>query len=471
MSPGPLAALAGRPDSAPVLAWPGGEIRAGELLARVEELAAAMRADAHSPGPIAVVSPRRLDLLLGVLAALRLGRPALPLDPSRADFEACLEQCAVTVVLRPSASAPSRIERLPLPVVPSPVGDPPALLVPTSGTGGATRIAMLPASRLDAHVAASARHLPPLEQGARWLVCLPVTSIGALAALWRCLSAGSCFVFLEEFDAEAARALMAGGVSHVSVVPAMIAALAEATAMPAPRGLRCLLSGGGALSSATAGIALARGWPLWNAWGMTETASHVAAGPVDAGWLEGVGGRPLPGVELGCEPGGRVSIAGPMLMSGYANPALMPGIGLEPDGRFLSGDLGERLEDGSLRLLGRADDVIVSGGINIHPEIVEEALSHCAGAGEVGVLGRPDPRWGQCIVAVYTGPANPAALAACAEALLPAALRPREFLRVARLPRNPMGKLLRRQLAAAIAQDGATGAPDADVPQDSGPDL
>jgi O-succinylbenzoic acid--CoA ligase len=321
-----------------------------------------------------------------------------------------------------------------------------ALLVPTSGTSGPAQVAMLSARAMDAHVAASAQVLPPLEPGARWLVCLPMNSIGALAALWRTLTAGASLALLERFDPEAARRMMAEGASHVSVVPAMLQALAECRA-PAPRGLRCLFSGGGPLPAQAAGLARAEGWPLWTGWGMTETASHVAAGPVDADWREGIVGRPLPGVDLEIEPAsGRLVVAGPMLMSGYARPGLEPGAGLEADGRFLSGDLGEFLADGRLSVSGRADDVIVTGGVNVQPQAVEDVLGACPGAGEVAVTARPDARWGLVLVALYTGEASAATLDAWARERLPSASRPRAFRRVAALPRNAMGKLLRDAL-------------------------
>jgi o-succinylbenzoate---CoA ligase len=440
MTPTPVARLARWPAAAPALAWPGGALSYGELRLRVETLAAAARGAPHSPLPI--VSSSRLDLALGVLAALSLGRPALPLDPARPDLDACLAACA------PAPAPTSKCTSTSTPA--SACADDIALLLPTSGTTGAARIAMLSAAALDAHVAASAAVLPPLGPGDRWLVCLPMTSIGALAALWRTLSAGACLGLLEHFDAGEARRFMAAGASHVSIVPAMLAPLADAVA-PEPRGLRCLLSGGGPLSAATAAIAHARGWPLWNGWGMTETCSHVAVGPVDAHWQEGVVGRPLPGVALELEaPDGRLGIRGPMLMSGYARPGLAPGDGLEADGRFRSGDLGEFLADGALRVTGRADDVIVTGGVNVHPQAIEQALEGCPGAGEVAVGARPDPRWGQVLVALYTGDAQAGALESWARAHLPSASRPREFRRVTQLPRNAMGKLLRAELAPLL---------------------
>jgi o-succinylbenzoate---CoA ligase len=422
MIAGPAARLGRWPAAAPALAWPGGVLSYGELRARIEILAAQAARDGPAGGPMPIVSSSRLDIAIGVLAALHLGRPALPLDPARPDLDACLAACADV------RGGP----------------DGPALLVATSGTSGTARVAMLRAAALDAHVAASAAVLPQLRPADRWLVCLPMTSIGALAALWRTFSMGACLAFLERFDAVEARRMMAEGTSHVSVVPAMLAPLADATAPPAT-GLRCVLSGGGSLSRQAAATALAQGWPLWNGWGMTETSSHVTAGPVDEAWSEGVVGGPLPGIDLAIDGGsGRVAIRGPVLMSGYAGG--VPGAGLAPDGSLLCADLGELPPDGRLRILGRADDVIVTGGVNVHPEWVEAVLAACAGAGEVAITARPDARWGMTLVALYTGPASPATLDAWARERVPNAARPREYLRVAALPRNAMGKLLRRAL-------------------------
>jgi o-succinylbenzoate---CoA ligase len=446
MIAGPAARLARWPAAAPALAWPGGALSYGELRARIDTLAASLRGCGVAGSPVAVLSSARLDIILGVLAALRLGRPALPLDPARPDLEACLAACAPGAMLARHGAAGLVATALPTTAPAADRGGAAgaALLVATSGTGGQARVAILPAAALEAHVAASAAVLPPLGAADRWLVCLPMTSIGALAALWRTLSAGACLAFLEKFDAAEARRLMADGASHVSVVPAMLAPLADSPAPPA-RGLRCLLSGGGSLSREAAAMACAQGWPLWNGWGMTETSSHVAAGRVDDDWREGIVGAPLPGIGLEVEAGsGRLSIRGRVLMSGYAGGA--PGAGLAADGSLLSADLGEWLADGRLRILGRADDVIVTGGVNVHPEGIETLLAACAGAGEVAITARPDARWGMTLVALYTGPASPATLEAWARERVPNAARPREYLRVASLPRNAMGKLLRHAL-------------------------
>jgi o-succinylbenzoate---CoA ligase len=459
---GALSALERWPDDAPALAWPGGGMRYAELRARIAALARRMGPLGAPGSPIAIISASRLSTTLGVLAALRAGRPVLPLDPGRPDRAACLERCAIGAALADaSVELPHALPRGDLaPGAGRPAGGEPArapvppargatLLVPTSGTGGPARVAMLSPGALAAQSAASAAVLPSLGPGDRWLSCLPMGSIGSLAALWRALSAGACLAFLEGFDPAEARRLMAEGASHVSVVPAMLAPLADARA-PAPRGLRCLLSGGGPLSAKAADRARAAGWPLWNCWGMTETASHAAAGQVDAGWREGVVGRPLPGISIEVAAGGHLSVAGATLMSGYARPGLAPGDGLAPDGRLPTNDLGEWLEDGRLRILGRADHVIVTGGVNVHPEGVEAALDACPGIGEVAVTGRPDARWGEVIVAIYTGNVPPEAVEAWSREHLSSASRPREFRHVARLPRNAMGKLLRAALPALL---------------------
>lgn len=467
----PIAGLEAMHAEAPAMVWAGGACSAAQLRTEIASMAARCHSLGTPGSPLAIVSASRRRLLVGVLAALSAGRPALPLDPARPDLDACLHACEPGGALADQAiGLPSRLPRSDLNAASrggspaargpgacsSPIdGDEPALLVPTSGTSGNARVAMLSAAALDAHVAASRQALPPFAAGDCWLVCLPFTSIGALAAVWRIYSAGGCLALLDgSFDAAAARALMANGVSHISLVPAMLDALVEVDAPP-PRGLRCVLSGGGPLSAAQAELARALGWPLWQGWGMTETASHVAVGPVDPEWTPGVVGHPLPGVTIDsvADPvtgDGRLRIAGPMLMGGYAQPGLAPGVGLDEAGRLLTGDAGEWLPDGRLQILGRADGVIVTGGVNVHPEAVEARFAECPEAGEVALTARPDPRWGSVLVALYTGSADADTLADWARKALPGAWRPREFRRVATLPRNAMGKLLRAQLAELL---------------------
>jgi o-succinylbenzoate---CoA ligase len=453
MTATPAERLAHWPAEAPALAWPGGSMNYAMLREHVDSIAAMAAALGARDSPLAVLSSSRVNIVLGMLAALRLGRPALPLDAARTDIAGCLATCAPGGVIDDAAITAAAAAAVPathLAPPTKPGHESIALLVPTSGTGGRARVAMLSYDALNAHVTASAKVLPALGAGDRWLVCLPMASIGGLAALWRTLTAGACLAVLEHFDAEDARRVMAEKASHVSIVPAMLEPLA-ASPGPAPRDLRCMLTGGGPLSTQAAQCALEKDWPLWTGWGMTETASHVAVMRVDAGWREGIVGRPLPGVRIEVDDAtGRLAIAGPMLMSGYARAGGAAGEAPQPGGRFLSNDLGEFLPDGRLRVSGRADDVIVTGGVKVHPQAVEEALAACPDIGDVAVTARVDDRWGMVLVALYSGEATATSLEAWARQQLPSTSRPRQFQRVVALPRNAMGKLVRRDLPALI---------------------
>jgi len=459
----PAQALATGRGSATALAWPGGQLDYETLSGMLAGLAGRLRSAAADPRPVAVVSRSRVRTAIGVLAADWAGRPALPLDPARPGLGDCLERANPGVVLAdPDIDLPGERPRLSFeatgPALPPAGGEGPALIVPTSGTSGPPRLAVLGRPALAAQAAASARVLPALEPGTGWLSCLPMTSIGGLAALWRALGAGAGLWLVERFEPPVVASLMDGTVTHVSIVPAMLPALMGEIGRP-PARLACALTGGGPLSGDLARQALDAGWPLWTGWGMTETASHVAAGPVDSAWEEGIAGRALPGISITADPStGRLRVAGPTLMDGYLEPA--GAAGLEADGSLLTADSGRVEPGGRIRILGRADEVIVTGGVNVHPEAVEAALAGCPDIGDVGVTGVADPRWGRCVVAVYTGNGAPDALAAwakdhwAARGLGPA-WRPRCWCRVAALPRNALGKIDRRALADLAARSGA----------------
>jgi O-succinylbenzoic acid--CoA ligase len=139
-------------------------------------------------------------------------------------------------------------------------------------------------------------------------------------------------------------------------------------------------------------------------------------------------------------------------MQGIATPGRSAGIGLQ-DGWITTGDMGYLDETGNLHVVGRADDVLVTGGVNVHPLSVEAALAACPGIGRVGVTGIEDPRWGVVLVAVYTGAASPETVDAWCRLHLTGAERPREFLPATELPTLGPGKLDRRGLRA-LAERG-----------------
>jgi len=367
-------------------------------------------------------------------------RPSDASDEPRADAGRLEPTGAGRDQTGPTPAAPER---------PGAGADPLALLVRTSGSAGQPKVAMLSAGNLLASAAAINDRLG-LGAGDAWLGVLPRQHVGGLAIGWRCALAGAGLVAHETFDVPAVRAELetpaAAAITHLSLVPPMLARLLEAGAEPPPS-LRVVLLGGQALDPALARRAVAAGWPLVMGYGMTETGSMIAGGWV--GQDGDVALAPLPGVELdcpGCDAAGApaasgppLRIRGPMLMAGYANPRRSRGDGLDAGGWLVTSDLACREAGGRLRVLGRADDCLVIGGVNVPPAQVERALSAAPGIGDVAVIGVPEPVWGHRLVAVYTGP--------IAAADLDAWCRARGFRRVARLPLLPSGKLDRRALA------------------------
>jgi acyl-CoA synthetase (AMP-forming)/AMP-acid ligase II len=134
------------------------------------------------------------------------------------------------------------------------------------------------------------------------------------------------------------------------------------------------------------------------------------------------------------------------------------------DGWLRTGDLGRVDPDGRLKVLGRLDELVISGGVNVHPGEVEAVLAAHPAVAEVAVAGRPDPEWGQRVTA-FLVPADPAApptlagLRAFARERLAAAKVPRELVLVPSLPRGASGKLLRRLLPEPAPQDVPAGKP------------
>lgn len=379
--------------------------------------------------------------------AAALEKADLPLALAADGTELALAACACSLAGRPFWPQPPGLTS---PAI-HPAAPGTALVVSTSGSEGTPKAAMLSHGNLEAAAAASNARLA-LGPGDRWLGCLPLYHVGGLSILWRCARAGAAVLLHEGFDPEAVLGDLADRrITHISLVPAMLARLLDQGETP-PASLRYALVGGAALSPALYRRARAAGWPVLPTYGMTETAAQVAClDPAADSWEEGLVGQPLPGNEVAVGSDGRVRIRGPQVMAGYLNPEGRSGLGLE-DGWFLTGDRGEIDSLGRLRILGRADDMLVSGGTNVHPLAVESCLAACPGVRDVAVAGVPDPVWGDLVVALVVGEIEEEGILAWSRSHLPSAARPRRILRLDRLPRNPMGKLERAALRS-LAQD------------------
>jgi O-succinylbenzoic acid--CoA ligase len=455
--------------AADALVGPAGEtLDYRQLLARVRRLAPALAPGAlgHDQA-LGVTGLPVLQAALLVHAAARVGCALVPVHPRRppqwrtalwlesgvgravssaADFDV-LESTAALAADVPAQATPDAVH----------------LIVGTSGSGGEPKGAMLTGRNLAASVHACRERLG-LQSGDRWLLCLPVWHLGGLAVLYRCVEAGACAVLHESFDA--ARVwddLRRREITHVSLIPAMLAHLLDAAAdAPPPPRLRRVLIGGSELSPALAERAGRAGWPICPSYGCAETGSQIAACLPEERCPAGCVGRPLGtfDVQVVDDQGhptwdvGRIRVSGEAVMAGYANPERRPGLGLD-GGWLTTGDLGRLDAGGRLWVVGRADDVVVTGGENVHPRQVEEVLRVCPGIGEVAVTGRPDPVWGATLVAIFTGPVERADLAAWCRAHLHGPLRPRAFVQVDTLPRIGPGTVDRARLRALARASGA----------------
>jgi o-succinylbenzoate---CoA ligase len=451
-----LAAAARDCPAAPALLTPHGRWTYAELAQRADADGAQLRAPGLVSGDIAVLAGSASELAFAAVACAAADLALLPLDPLTATARWPALQALGGARLQriaPFSTRPPATDR-PLPPSNARPSDT-ALVIATSGSEGAPKAVLLSHANLDAAAAASNERLP-LAPGDLWLDCLPLHHIGGLSILYRSIRAGATVLLHEGFDAAAVwRDLHALPVTHLSLVPAMLARLLDgADGQSPPARLRHALIGGAALSRPLFERARAAGWPLCPSWGMSECAAQAATllAPDDA-WREGEVGTLLPGFECRVAADGRIALRGPQVMTGYLNPAGRAGLGLV-DGWLRTGDLGRLDAAGRLTILGRADDVLVSGGENVHPREVESCLAACPGVADVAVTALPDPVWGDALVALVVGTAEIETIRDWSRRHLPSAQRPRRVLRVARLPRNAMGKLERavlRALAAKVA--------------------
>jgi O-succinylbenzoic acid--CoA ligase len=445
----------------------GGEYRYAALGTRVARASARYVAAGLVPGqPLAVVSRSAHSIALCAQIASYLGCAVLPLHPARSEVGTLIGQCGIRQAITESEAATlAGVQEFPSQWVHEPqsmAAAPPAcfsshdahqLMIATSGTTGAQRVVVLNASNLLTSVEAS-RQCLGLRAGDMWLDCLPLTHIGGFAILLRCSYTGASVLLHEGFDAEhVAHELQHRPVTHISLVPAMLAQLLDCGIdMKNSPALRCVLVGGGPLDQNLAREAVAAGWPLCVSYGMSETASHVTLNcDLDPDWRAGNVGQAVPGVRVSivadassaeASTTGRVRVTGPVVMAGYiTDDGLVPCFG-----SLITQDLGFLDDKGNLHVTGRADDMLVSGGRNIHPAEVEQRIAQCPGVREVAVTARPDPVWGDRLVACIAADVPLEDVERWCRASLPGYLRPREFLAVDSLPRNALGKLQRHRL-------------------------
>jgi O-succinylbenzoic acid--CoA ligase len=369
----------------------------------------------------------------GFVDALRAiwdtGDAAAPLDPR-------LPSPAQRALVR--ALAPTRIVCSDGEVIRHPEGMPvtqgDAVVVATSGSTGSPRGVVLTSEAIEASARATSARLGVDARRDRWLACLPMAHIGGLSVLMRSMLTDTACTVLPGFDAEVVESIgRRGEASHVSLV-------ATALRRIDPAVFRCILLGGAA---PPAGLAP----NVVTTYGMTETGSGVV--------YDGV---PLDGVDVTIGTGrdregalGEILLRGPMLLRAYRDGTdpRIPG----PDrlgGWLPTGDAG-RIAGGRLVVEGRLSEVITTGGEKVWPAPVERAILTLPQVADVAVWRRPDPEWGERVVAwVVPKEADaPPSLELLVEAVretLPPWAAPKELVVIDRLPRTPSGKVRRQAL-------------------------
>jgi O-succinylbenzoic acid--CoA ligase len=329
------------------------------------------------------------------------------------------------------------------------------VVITTSGSTGAAKYVQLNATALRASAAATHARLGGPGQ---WLLALPAQHVAGLQVLVRAALAGIRPAVLDlrgGFDptrfSTAARRLAAktseAGRCYTALVPTQLARLLDTEPSPLVA-FDAVLLGGAATPAELVRRAGAAGVRVVTTYGMTETAG----GCVYDGW-------PLDGVHLRMAgndaEAGRIELAGPMLATGYLD-APEEDVRALRGGWYRSSDLGRIDEQGRLQVLGRADEVIVTGGLKVVPAEVEAVLTGLPGVAAACVLGLPDPEWGERVTAVVipTDPArppDPGALGVAARSLLSRAQVPKEIILLDALPLRGVGKPDRRALRSMLA--------------------
>ncbi|RZV35518.1 MAG: hypothetical protein EX272_10435 [Chromatiales bacterium] len=302
----------------------------------------------------------------------------------------------------------------------------PMLRVCTSGTTGTPRCVELTLEQLWFNTLGSNRRLGNRSDD-RWLVCLPVNHVGALAAIFRSLHNRIGIELHPRFDAEVVGIrLDSGQISLVSLVPAMLDLILDRRGEQAfAPALRAILLGGAACGGRLMERCSTAQLPVALSWGMTETASQVATRePGDLAPLA-AGIPPLPWIRVSTDAEGRLVVRGPAAR-----------------GRLVTDDLGEITASGRVRVLGRDDNVINRGGENIHPGEIQAVIESHPTVSEAVVLAAPDPRLGEVPVAFVRGDAiDPATLLDWCREHLAGFKVPRDIEVVAEFPRAGPGKV------------------------------
>lgn len=334
----------------------------------------------------------------------------------------------------------------------------------TSGTSSASKI--VPIKRKQVFVAAdsSSSNLKP-DKNRYWLLCMPLNHVGGINVIYRSLIYQSAIYSVPTFNADEIRILLNNNPAFeaASMVPTMLSKLLEDKFFKPHFNFQGLLLGGGPVDPEMIEQAVTRGIPVITTYGMTETCAQIAANPM----LKPVG-RYIPkksvgpvfkknSVEIRSENGtpvrynepGQIWLKGPQLFDGYLNQNDSRQV-FDQDGWFNTGDYGHLNKNGHLFIENRREDRIISGGENVNPDEVELEINKMDYISESAVIGVPDKKWGQKVVAFIVPNNDSVPPEDEIKLTLKKTLRsfniPKEFIPVKSLPKTPLMKVKKGEL-------------------------
>ncbi len=345
----------------------------------------------------------------------------------------------------------------------------PNLIIYTSGTTGKPKgVAMgdVPQTQEWAEYRQSVREADPQQAGARSLLALPMHHGAGPSVCTAALTAGNTVVLMRRFSPEAALALIESQrINHWVTVPTMLNRIAALPKEVLDRydvsSLRSLRTGAAPVpDSLKDWVRSYFGEVLHEAYGATEVGMIAHLSPQDMRRKPGSSGKPYRHVRIRIKDeagkvmpvgeAGAIWVKSPTVIQRYLNAPLLGRDTIDEDGYFQVGDVGRLDADGYVYLTDRIKDMIISGGVNIYPAEIEAALIRHPAVLDVAVIGVPDAEFGEAVkafVELKSGDTLTSdALLAFVEPLLASYKRPRSVEFVSELPRNTMGKVLKREL-------------------------
>ncbi len=338
----------------------------------------------------------------------------------------------------------------------------------TSGTTGRPKIVPLKRRQMIAAAKASSENFKP-DPNHFWLLCLPLNHIGGISIILRSVIYGSAIYRMGKFHEEMIKEFLGENprFQAASLVPTMLKRLLDDPLFKTHRDFKAILLGGGPTTRELLRKSVERGIPIVSSYGMTETCAQIVANPLTAPSgiytpIQSVG-RPFSpnelqirdedGKVLGKNQSGSIWLKGPQVFDGYFDKEQNKGK-FDEKGWFKTGDYGHMNGFGHLFIESRRDDLIITGGENVNPREVEQALEKIPSVKEAVVIGIPDEEWGQKITAVVTSSnGKKPSLEAIKKDLqkdLTDFKIPKELKVVEEIPRTMTGKVKRWELAESF---------------------